>query len=270
MKILITGAGSGIGHDAAFELTRRGHAVIAGTHTEEQAIKMREEAQNEHLSLEIVKLDVTNAADIADAKEREIDVLINDAGVGESGPISEIPMDRFRAMMEVNVFGTVAMTQAFVPQLVKRRKGRVIIVSSLAGRFVMPYLGPYSMTKFALEAMGDALRFELKPHHIKVSLIEPGLIYTGFNERMAESKYEWLKEDSVIASNVDNAKKREARLPSVSSGVTPVVESIVHAVESRWPKTRYITPKSYRASIYALKFIPDWLKDRIAGRISGV
>jgi short-subunit dehydrogenase len=270
MKILITGAGSGIGHDAAIALARNGHAVLATTHTEEQRERLSKDAEMAGVSLEAAKLDITSAEDVAKYSSREIDVLINNAGQGESGPICEIPLERFREGMEVNVFGTVRMTQAFVPHMVKRRSGRVIIVSSIAGRLVTPYLGPYSMTKFALESMGDALRLELKPHRIKVSLIEPGLIYTGFNEEMAASKYEWLKEDSVMAKYVPKMKAREETLKNHSFPTEPVVESIIHAVEARRPKTRYITPKSYALSVKLLRIIPDRMKDFIARKVSGL
>jgi short-subunit dehydrogenase len=270
MKILITGAGSGIGHDAALELAKHGHDVLATTHTEADAEKMRTEAAREGLKIRSEKLDITLQSDVDRFKDEEIDVLINNAALGESGPVSEIPLDRFERLLDTNVVGTVRMTQAFKPQMVKRGKGRIIIVSSLAGRVVTPFLGPYNMTKFALEAAGDSLRIELEPSGVHVSLIEPGLIYTGFNERMAGSKYAWLKSDSVIAKYVEQMKKREARLPKVSSTTESVVAAIVHAVESARPKTRYIAPKSYGPSIFFLRFIPDRLKDRIMRSVGGI
>lgn len=270
MNILITGAGSGIGHDAAFALAKRGHSVLATTHTLVQAEKLAGEAKEKGIALRTSKLDVTSSADIQALSAEVFDALILNAGVGESGPVSEIPMERFRAMAEVNIFGTVQVLQAFVHPMVAKKGGRVIIVSSLAGRLVIPFLGAYSMTKFALEAMGDALRLELAPHGISTSLVEPGLIYTGFNERMASTKYSWLKRDSVIADFVPKLEKLDASLPSRSSGTSSVVRSICHAVESNRPKARYIAPWSYRPIFALLHFLPARVKDWVVSSALGV
>ena len=193
-SVLITGAGSGFGKGAAVALAARGHRVIATTETEEQAEALRAEATE----LTVEKLDITTD-DVQKAAGWEVDVLIDNAGAGQTGPMADVPIDRVRRLFEVNVFGTLAMTQAVLPGMVARGSGRVIIVSSIAGVMSGPTFGPYSMTKHALEAMGKAMRAELAGQGVDVTLLNPGPYLTGFNDRMADSMWEWFGDDSLNA-----------------------------------------------------------------------
>ena len=192
--VLITGAGSGFGKGASLALAARGHHVIATTETEDQASALRSEAP----SLQVQKLDITTS-DVQLAANFEVDVLINNAGAGQTGPMADVPIERVRRLFEVNVFGTLAMTQAILPQMVRRGSGRIIIVSSIAGVVSGPAFGPYSMTKHALEAMGKAMRAELAGQGIDVTLLNPGPYLTGFNDRMADAMWEWFGDDSLNA-----------------------------------------------------------------------
>ena len=126
-------------------------------------------------------------------------MLINNAGAGQTGPMADVPIDRVRHLFEVNVFGTLAVTQSVLPQMIAKGKGRIIIVSSIAGVVSGPAFGPYSMTKHALEAMGKAMRAELAEQGIDVTLLNPGPYLTGFNDRMADSMWEWFGEGSLNA-----------------------------------------------------------------------
>jgi NAD(P)-dependent dehydrogenase (short-subunit alcohol dehydrogenase family) len=191
---MITGAGSGFGKGASFALAARGHRVVATTETEAQAEALRAEAPQ----LTVEKIDIT-AADVAKAADWDVDVLINNAGAGQTGPMADVPLDRVRHLFEVNVFGTLAVTQQVLPRMVAKGAGRVIIVSSIAGVLSGPSFGPYSMTKHALEAMGKAMRAELAPQGIDVTLLNPGPYLTGFNDRMADSMWEWFGEGSLNA-----------------------------------------------------------------------
>jgi short-subunit dehydrogenase len=173
--------------------------VIATTETEDQASALRKEAPH----IEVIKLDITNATDIAQVEKLKIDVLINNAGAGQTGPIADVPIDRVRHLFEINVFGTLAITQAVLPQMVARGSGRIIIMSSVAGVMSGPSFGPYSMTKHALEALGKALRAEIAGQGIDVTLINPGPYNTGFNDRMANSMWEWFDDKSVNAPAAD-------------------------------------------------------------------
>jgi len=194
-SVLITGAGSGFGKGTALALAAKEHQVIATTETQDQASALRKEAPQ----IEVIKLDITSATDIAQVEKLKIDVLINNAGAGQTGPIADVPIDRVRHLFEVNVFGTLAITQAVLPQMVARGSGRIIIMSSVAGVMSGPSFGPYSMTKHALEAMGKALRAEIAGQGIDVTLINPGPYNTGFNDRMANSMWEWFDDKSVNA-----------------------------------------------------------------------
>lgn len=192
--VLITGAGSGFGKGASVALAARGHRVIATTETEEQAAALQAEAPE----LTVEKLDITST-DVGKAADWDVDVLINNAGAGQTGPMADVPLDRVRHLFEVNVFGTLAMTQSVLGGMVAKGSGRVIIVSSIAGVVSGPSFGPYSMTKHALEAMGKAMRAELAPQGIDVTLLNPGPYLTGFNDRMADSMWEWFGDGSLNA-----------------------------------------------------------------------
>jgi len=180
--ILITGAGSGFGKGAALELAARGHTVIATTETDAQADALAAD----HPELMASKLDVTSATDVRGAADHGVDVLINNAGVGVMAPMSTVPMEKVRASFEVNVFGMVAMSQAVVPGMMDRGWGRIINVSSIAGKLASPLTSPYCMTKHAVEAYTVSLRGELAPHGIDVCKVNPGPYDTGFNDRMVD------------------------------------------------------------------------------------
>ena len=128
-----------------------------------------------------------------------LDVLINNAGAGQTGPLADVPIATVRRLFDVNVFGTLAVTQAVLPRLIEKGAGRIIIVSSIAGVMAGPAFGPYSMTKHALEAMGKTLRAELAGQGIDVTLLNPGPYDTGFNDRMADSMWDWFGEASLNA-----------------------------------------------------------------------
>jgi NAD(P)-dependent dehydrogenase (short-subunit alcohol dehydrogenase family) len=193
-SVLITGAGSGFGKGAALALAARDHHVIATTETEAQADALRSEAPQ----LTVEKVDITTK-DVAKAAAWDVDVLLNNAGAGQTGPMADVPIDRVRHLFEVNVFGTLAITQAVVPGMAAKGAGRIIIVSSIAGVVSGPSFGPYSMTKHALEAMGKSMRAELAGQGIDVTLLNPGPYLTGFNDRMADSMWDWFGADSVNA-----------------------------------------------------------------------
>jgi NAD(P)-dependent dehydrogenase (short-subunit alcohol dehydrogenase family) len=192
--VMITGAGSGFGKGASLALAERGHTVIATTETDVQAKELSAEAPQ----LTVEKLDITTS-DVAKAADWDIDVLINNAGAGQTGPMADVPIERVRHLFEVNVFGTLAVTQSVLPKMIAKGKGRVIIVSSIAGVVVGPSFGPYSMTKHALEAMGKAMRAELAEQGIDVTLLNPGPYLTGFNDRMADSMWEWFGDGALNA-----------------------------------------------------------------------
>ncbi len=244
--ILITGAGSGIGRDAAFALAARGHRVIATTFSEEQAQALRAACSARQQALEVFKLDIARADDRALLLPLELDVLINNAGVGESGSLAEIDVDRIRRIFEVNVFATLELTQIALRGMIARRRGTVLFVSSIAGRVPVPFLMPYSMSKFALSAAGAGLRAEMDRlgAGVQVALIEPGAIHTGFNQAMSDSKYSWMQTGSYFAAQASRMRQQEARSFKLleARSTDSVVAQIVKAAQARRPRLRYVAP----------------------------
>src|SRR6185436_291786 len=142
--------------------------------------------------LTVVKLDITKTSDVAKVDQMTFDVFIANAAIGQTGPLSLIPLERLRAVFEVNVFATFASVQRVAQKMRKKRAGRIVIMSSIGGVRAGVGSGPYTMTKHAIQAFGTALRQELKMFGVDVCLINPGPYATGFNDRMANNPGEWF------------------------------------------------------------------------------
>ncbi|MDD4324219.1 MAG: SDR family oxidoreductase [Eubacteriales bacterium] len=188
---LITGAGSGLGKGVALGLASQGRRVIAAVETEDQAAELSREAAEKEIKLLIEKLDITEASDRERAFSWDVDVLINNAGINLGGALVDIPEDFLRRQFEVNVFGTILLSQGFAKQMARRRRGRIIIVSSIYGLAADPLMGAYGASKHALEAFGISLARELQEFGVEVQLINPGPYLTGFNDRAFESWKDW-------------------------------------------------------------------------------
>ncbi len=196
--VLITGAGSGFGRDAAIQLAQRGHKVIAAVLDEKQAADLAKAAPQ----LTVAKIDITEGKDIAKVDAWDLDVFIANAAMGQTGPLSILPLERLRAVFEVNVFGTFAIAQRVAQRMRARRAGRIIIVSSIAGVRAGVGSGPYAMTKHAIQAFGTSLRAELKAFAVDVCLINPGPYATGFNDRMANNPGPWFDRKRAAPEDV--------------------------------------------------------------------
>lgn len=200
--ILITGAGSGFGLGAAEKLAALGHRVIGGMLSAEEGQGL------EAVGVEPFRLDITDAADLAAASELDVDVLLNNAGRGQLGPLATVPMDKVRQVFEVNVFGTLAVTQAVLPAMQRRGSGRIIIVSSIAGVSSGALSGPYAMTKHSLEAMTRSLRVEMEAYGIEVCKLNPGPYATGFNDQMVDGVQEMINPETVERDLADSTRVR--------------------------------------------------------------
>ncbi len=244
VNVLITGCRGGIGLDAACRLLKRGHTVYATVHREASIDYVRTVLTSCGKHVVVEKLDITEARDIAKTDAWDIDVLINNAALGDSGPLAEIDLQRVRTVCETNVFSTLRLTQRVVPRLIAKRKGKIIFMGSMAGLAPTPFYAPYGMTKFALENIASSLRTELKPFGIKVIIINPGVYKTGFNERFMSYKYEWMGEQSLYKDRMAYVRRRgewplKLELPSTWT----IARQVVKAVEARWPKRRYVAPE---------------------------
>lgn len=243
--ILITGAGSGIGKASAIALAKRGHTVIATTETDEQCNSFKAELPTLLLNITVVKVDITIDADRKKAAAFKPDVLINNAGIGESGSLAEIDLDKVRHNFEVNVFSSFEISQLVLATMLANNKGTVIFVSSLAGRFPITFLGPYSMTKFALTCGATTMRTEIHRvrKNVHITLIEPGAYFTGFNQKNIDKKYVWMNKNSVFYPIIDKLKSEEAFQYKIESkSISSIVNKIIIAAEATKPKLRYSAP----------------------------
>jgi len=196
--VLITGGTDGLGRAAAVLLAERGYRVFAAGRSAERRAQLEEYARQGGLPLETAELDVTDDASVSRAldevraKAGPIDVLINSAGVGYYAVVEELRMEDLRRQFETNFFGAVRMTQHVLPEMRRRRRGRVLQMSSIAGKVAPPLFGAYSASKHALEGLTDALRLEMFPFGVHVVLIEPGYIRTGFQGAATELSADYV------------------------------------------------------------------------------
>lgn len=273
--ILITGATSGIGRHAALYLARTGHRVFATGRRKDALAALEAEASGSDLAA--LRLDVTDdnsiAAACADIERRTggygVDVVINNAGYGLPGPLTEIPDDDLRAQFDTNVFGLMAVTRAFVGNMRERGHGRIINVSSIAGRVTVPFFGAYHASKHAVEALSDALRAELYPFGIRVVLIEPGPIDTGFADQSINLVNKYRDSASPYAAIYERADAIRARSDAMAVGPEPITRAIEHAIRARRPRIRYMAPLRFRFLIPLLRMAPtrlvDWAMRRTLG-----
>jgi len=264
--VLITGATAGIGRTTALHLARQGHHVIASGRKAGELAKLKAEANE--LKLDTVALDVTSQASITAAYAeiekltagRGIDVLINNAGFGVLGPTSEISEAEMRRQYETNVFGLMNVTRAFLPKMMERRSGRVINVSSVGGRIVLPFFGVYNSTKYAVEGLSDALRYELRPFGVDVVLIEPGVIRTNF-EATAVSGLDAFKTTPYGAA-IDKYEQMSKMADRFASNPIVIAKAISRAVRARRPSARYVAPRSNNFIFVLSTILPtrvwDW------------
>ncbi|MEM9386462.1 MAG: SDR family NAD(P)-dependent oxidoreductase [Pseudomonadota bacterium] len=224
-RVLVTGAGSGFGKAASIALAQRGHQVIATTQTDAQAERLTYEKPH----LQVERLDITTN-DIAKVDHWGIDVLINNAGIGRSGPMAEIPLEQARQVLEVNVLGSLAITQRVLRQMIPRGAGRILIMSSVGGLVTVPTFGAYTMSKHALEAFGKTLSAELSATGVDVALIHPGPYATGFNDRMADSMWDWFDGEALQRGDTEAFKAVGEGIKSNQMDPAEVVQLIVELV----------------------------------------
>lgn len=250
--ILITGAGSGFGKGAALELARKGHKVIAGVQIAPQKTELVADAADAGVELQVIQLDITDEEDRQAAFDYEIDVLVNNAGIMETGPVAEIPMSHVRRNYETNVFGTLAMIQGFAPQMVKRGNGKIVTVTSMGGLITVPFVAIYTSTKHALEGLIEGLKDELAGTGVEICTVNPGSYATGFNDRGAETRLRWFNPEATLS--------RPQRLEEVMGGMAEgqmdpqeQIEDLVKVIEESGSKYRNVCPEAIVPWIKAIQ-----------------
>jgi short-subunit dehydrogenase len=228
----------------ACRLLKRGHRVYATVHRETSVDELRSVLKSFGENFVVDKLDVTESKDIDKVDAWDIDVLVNNAAIGDSGPLAEIDPHRVNAVFETNVFSTLRLTQKILPQMIAKGGGRIVLMGSMAGLIPTPFYAPYAMTKFALESVAFSLRTELKPFGIKVIVINPGAYNTGFNERNLAKKYEWMNANGLYKDHMAYVRQEEETLIKRELQSTQsIAKQVVRAVEAPRPKRRYVAPK---------------------------
>ena len=277
--VLITGATDGLGRAAALLLAEKGYRVFAAGRSAGKRAELDRLAVTRKLPLESVELDVCDDGSVARAvqqirqKAGNIDVLINNAGVGLMAIAEELKLEDLRRLYETNIFGLLRVTQAVLPQMRERKSGRILMLSSVAGILTPPTYGAYSSSKHAVEALSNALRLELYPFNVEVILIEPGYIMTNFQQAAKESAQSYI--DGSAASPY--AKIYAGAIAGATSSrreskTTPedCARVILNAIEASHPKARYTVTPLAKWAAFGRRVLPDTLMDSFLRRKFGI
>lgn len=230
-RVLITGTSSGIGLATALELGRAGHKVYATMRNPARAPQLGEQASREGLPISILPMDVDSDQSVSDCfaavhrQDEQIDVLINNAGIERHGSVEELPMEAFRATMETNYFGALRCIRQVLPRMRERGSGCIINVTSVAGKIASSPLGAYAASKFALEALSEALAQEMKPFGVRVAIVEPGIIDTPMPHAIEDSLPSRYRQGRHMAA-LFHASLEHPTPPSV---VAAVIRSLIES-----------------------------------------
>ena len=270
--VLITGASTGIGAACAIRLAAAGMHVYAGVREDAAGAALR--AHNAAL-ITPLHIDVTDADSIAaavatlDAQlgDAGLNGLINNAGIAIGGPLEVLPMNEIRRQFDVNVFGALAVTQAFLPQL-RRARGRIVNMGSIAGRIALPFLGPYCMSKSALRAMTHALRLEVDAWGIDVALVEPGAIATPIwkkSNAAADVMQATLQNDTLAhySRHLEGIRRVIAKAEEQAISADAVARAVEHALTAAHPKTEYLVGNDARMRAAINAVLPQFLQDKL-------
>jgi NAD(P)-dependent dehydrogenase (short-subunit alcohol dehydrogenase family) len=273
--VLITGASTGIGEACAMRLDQMGFEVFAGVRKDSDAERLRAKASPR---LTPVRIDVTDAATIAAAHAtvaaavgaRGLAGVVNNAGIAVAGPLEFLPLDDLRHQLEVNVTGQVAITQAFLA-FVRQGRGRIVNIGSVSGRLSTPFVGPYSASKFAMEAITDALRIELRPWGIHVAIVEPGSIATPIWDKSEETADKVERELPPEGRRLYGAvipALRAFAADAAKRGIPPdaVAKAVAHALTAKRPRTRYLVGTDARIQALLARLVPDRVRDGLIER----
>lgn len=274
-SVVITGASTGIGAACALHLDKLGLRVFAGVRrqTDAEALKSKASSRLVAIALDVAdSLSVSTAASAVGGVvgDAGLDGLLNNAGVVVTGPVEFLPLPELRRQLEINVVGQVAVTQAFLP-LIRAARGRIVNMGSIAGRLATPFSSAYGASKFALEALTDALRLELAPWGISVSIIEPGAVATPIWEKGMKNGAAMLAaappEALVLYAEALEAFKRTSE-HAAKNAADPmdVARAVEHALTAAKPKTRYVVGRRARIGAAMALLVPDRMRDTMVAK----
>ncbi|WP_433220314.1 SDR family oxidoreductase [Dactylosporangium sp. CS-047395] len=250
-KVLITGCGTGFGHEVAMRLAEKGFDVIASVEIWAQVQTLKRQAERRGVRLQVEKLDVTDDGDRRKALSWGVEVLVNNAGVGEGGSTLDIPGANIRREFETNVTGPLLLTQGIAKQMVKRGKGRIVWVSSREGLNVNPFTGIYAASKHAIEAIAETMAMELQEFGVEVATVNPGPFLTGFNDRMFQTWQSW--EDDPSERLFDYSK---LAFPRAQFDPEPVFATMTAVAAGEVDAFRNLEPKSMIEETKHLQQVP--------------
>ena len=273
-SVLVTGAARGIGRAIVEHLASAGWDVIAGVRSEQDATAI---TKVDLQRVSAVILDITNADHIArlpDALPKRLDAVVNNAGVAIGGPVETVTPEDWRKILEVNVIGQFAVARAALPRL-RESRGRLVFISSVNGRIATPMLGPYSASKFALEAGCDALRIEMKAWGIPVVLIEPAQTDTDMwrtaGDMVLQIEADMSPEHrDLYAKHIAGMKKFVPTARKMASPTTKVVAVVEEALTARRPKARYVVAFLPKVQAAVVPNLPTALRDRVMTMLVGL
>jgi NAD(P)-dependent dehydrogenase (short-subunit alcohol dehydrogenase family) len=268
--VLLTGCSSGIGRATALRLAARGHTVYASARRPD-AIADLEDRGCQLLSLDVTDEESMRAAvEAVEAEQGAVGALINNAGYSQSGAVETVPLEEVRRQFETNVFGLVRMCQLVLPAMRARRFGRIINISSMGGTLTFPGGGIYHATKYAVEAISDALRFEVKGFGVQVVVVQPGTIRTGFADatstamRENETEGPYTSFNAAVEQATHNAYEKGA-LALLGGEPEAVAKVIERAITAKAPKIRYRVTPSAHLLIRQRALMTDGMWDRLMG-----
>jgi NAD(P)-dependent dehydrogenase (short-subunit alcohol dehydrogenase family) len=265
--VLITGCSSGIGRATALRLAAHGHTVYASARRPDSITDLEEHG------CRLLALDVTDdesmraAVEAVEAEQGAVGALVNNAGYSQSGAVESVPLDEVRRQFETNVFGLVRMCQLVLPAMRARRSGRIVNLSSMGGNFTFPGAGFYHATKYAVEAISDALRFEVKGFGIAVVVVQPGTIRTGFAEAastaMGQNETEGpYAQFNAAVEQATHAAYEKGPLARLGGEPDDVARAIERAITVKAPKIRYRVTPSAHLLIRQRALMTDGMWDR--------
>ena len=273
--VVVTGASTGIGRATALMLDSRGYRVFAGVRKDEDAKSLKEAGSDR---LKPIKLDVTKDRSIATAKRTVARAvgdgglvgLVNNAGIGRGGPIEYMDLEDLREQLEVNLVGQVAVTQTFLP-LVRRGKGTIVFIGSIGGRIASPFMSPYNVSKFGIEALGESLRGEVRPWNIDVVVVEPGSIDTAIWGKAGETVDEQMakmKPDAKRLYGKQLDRMEEVLKETADRGISPdkVARVVCGAIRSDKPKYRYLVGTDAKVAARLKGTLPERTFTNLARR----